>query len=42
MPPAERRRRGITDALVRLSVGLEAAEDIIDDLDRSLKKASVR
>lgn len=42
MPPNERRRRGITDALVRLSVGLEAAEDIIEDLDRALKKASGR
>lgn len=42
MPPAERRRRGITDALVRLSVGLEAAEDIIEDLDQALKKASGR
>jgi cystathionine beta-lyase len=42
MPFAERKRRGITDALVRLSVGLEAAEDIIEDLDRALKKASGR
>ena len=42
MPPAERKRRGITDALVRLSVGLEAAEDIIEDLDRAMNKASGR
>jgi cystathionine beta-lyase len=42
MPPAERKRRGITDALVRLSVGLEAAEDIMEDLERALKKASGR
>jgi cystathionine beta-lyase/cystathionine gamma-synthase len=28
---------GITDSLVRLSVGLEAVEDIIEDLDQALK-----
>ena len=35
--PAEvRKRSGITDGLVRLSVGLEDAEDIIADLDQAL------
>jgi cystathionine beta-lyase/cystathionine gamma-synthase len=33
---AERQRVGITDGLVRLSVGLEAAEDLIADLDQGL------
>jgi cystathionine gamma-lyase len=33
---AERRRVGIIDGLVRLSVGLEDAEDLIDDLKRAL------
>lgn len=33
----ERKRVGITDGLVRLSVGLEDAQDIIDDLDRALE-----
>ena len=33
---AERKRVGITDGLVRLSVGLEAAEDLIADLDQGL------
>ena len=33
---AERRRVGITDGLVRLSVGLEDVEDIIDDLRAAL------
>ena len=28
---------GVTDDLVRLSVGLEAAEDLMDDLDRALR-----
>lgn len=34
--PAERLRVGITDGLVRLSVGLEDVEDLIDDLDQGL------
>lgn len=32
----ERRRAGITDGLVRLSVGLEASEDLIEDLAAAL------
>ena len=36
---AERKRVGITDGLVRLSVGLEDAQDLIDDLDKALEKA---
>ncbi len=34
--PAERERVGITDGLVRLSVGLEDAEDLIGALERAL------
>lgn len=34
MPREEREARGISDTLVRLSVGLEEAEDLIADLDR--------
>jgi len=34
--PAERARVGITDGLVRLSVGLEHADDLIGALDRAL------
>ena len=33
---AERQRVGITDGLVRLSAGLESAEDLIEDLARAL------
>ena len=33
---AERKRVGITDSLVRLSVGLEDVEDLVEDLDRAL------
>jgi cystathionine beta-lyase/cystathionine gamma-synthase len=35
---AERKRVGITDGLVRLSVGLEDGEDLIGDLKRALEK----
>jgi len=35
--PEDRRRLGITDSLVRLAVGIEAAEDLMDDLDRALR-----
>lgn len=34
MPREEREARGVTDNLVRLSVGLEDADDLIADLDR--------
>jgi cystathionine beta-lyase len=33
MPHAERAARGVTDDLVRLSVGLEDVEDLLEDLD---------
>jgi cystathionine beta-lyase/cystathionine gamma-synthase len=36
MPQAVRERVGITDGLVRLSVGIEDIEDIIADLDQAL------
>lgn len=36
MDPAERARRGIPDQTVRLALGVEAAEDLIDDLERAL------
>ena len=38
--PDERARMGISDDLVRLSVGLEDVADITDDLDRGLKAAA--
>lgn len=37
MTPAEREKAGIPDGLIRLSVGLENAEDIIKDLDQTLR-----
>jgi cystathionine gamma-synthase/methionine-gamma-lyase len=36
LDPAERARRGIADSMVRLSVGLEDAEDLIADLAHAL------
>ena len=41
MSPQERRRAGISDGLVRMSVGLEAVEDIVDDLTHALENAAV-
>ena len=37
MKPGERKKAGIADGLIRLSVGLEDAEDIICDLEQALK-----
>ncbi|MBK7600535.1 MAG: cystathionine gamma-synthase [Acidobacteria bacterium] len=39
VPAEERARLGITDGLVRISVGIEDVEDIIADLDAALQKA---
>jgi methionine-gamma-lyase len=37
VPPASRKRLGITDALIRLSIGVENPDDLIADLDQALK-----
>jgi cystathionine beta-lyase/cystathionine gamma-synthase len=37
IPPAQRRKIGVTDGLVRISVGLEDSDDLIADLKRALK-----
>lgn len=37
--PQVRRANGISDGLIRLSVGLEHADDLIEDLDRALSAA---
>ena len=39
VPAEERHARGLTDGLVRLSVGIEDKQDIIDDLEEALKNA---
>lgn len=37
MSKEERKRRGIEDALIRLSVGIEHVSDLIDDLEQALR-----
>ena len=37
LQPQERARLGISDDLVRVSVGLEATEDLIEDFDGALR-----
>jgi cysteine-S-conjugate beta-lyase len=41
MPPEARQKRGITDGLLRLSVGLENVEDLIGDLAAALQEEKV-
>jgi cystathionine beta-lyase/cystathionine gamma-synthase len=36
MSPEDRKRIGISDGLIRLSVGIEATEDLIRDFERAL------
>jgi len=37
MSPEDRQKLGISDSLIRVSVGIEATEDIIEDFDQALK-----
>jgi cystathionine beta-lyase/cystathionine gamma-synthase len=37
LSPQDRQRMGISEGLIRVSVGIEATEDIIEDFDRALK-----
>lgn len=39
LTPQERHARGISDSLIRLSVGIESADDIIADLDYGLQQS---
>ncbi|WXG63789.1 PLP-dependent transferase [Kurthia gibsonii] len=41
IPQEEREKRGITDGLLRLSVGLEHVDDLIADISQALEKAKV-
>jgi len=41
IPKAERDARGVVDALVRLSVGIEDIDDLLKDLEAGLAKVSV-
>ena len=37
LTPEERQKAGITDGTIRLSVGIEDVDDLIEDLDRALQ-----
>ncbi len=39
IPRGERLRHGLPDELIRLSVGIEAKEDFIEDLSQALEAA---
>ncbi len=39
LTPAERKATGVTDDFIRLSVGLEHIDDILEDLDQALRKS---
>lgn len=39
VPPEERLKAGITDGMIRLSVGLEDPDDIIEDLQQAIATA---
>lgn len=39
IPKEERLKTGLTDSLIRLSIGIENVDDLIGDLERSLKNA---
>lgn len=38
IPPEERKRLGLSDGLVRFSIGIEDTEDLIQDLEQTLSK----
>jgi cystathionine gamma-lyase len=40
LPPETRRELGISDTLVRISVGIEDADDLIADLDQALRQTA--
>ncbi|WP_420835694.1 PLP-dependent transferase [Actinomyces ruminis] len=42
VPPATRAAYGLTDQLLRLSVGIEDAADLVADLDQALERAAQR
>jgi cystathionine beta-lyase len=38
LPAEERKRMGITDGLLRISVGIEDTQDLIADIDHALER----
>jgi cystathionine beta-lyase/cystathionine gamma-synthase len=41
VPPEERKKMGITEQMIRLSVGIESADDLIADLEHALEVVAV-
>lgn len=37
VPPEQRKMLGITDTLIRISVGIEDAEDLVADLQQAME-----
>ena len=37
IPREERMKSGVTDSLIRLSVGVEGVEDLLEDLEQALR-----
>jgi hypothetical protein len=42
IPAEERRKAGLSDSLIRLSVGIEDVEDLIDDLRQAIGDEDAR
>src|SRR5437660_7698879 len=42
LSPEEQEETGVTPDFIRLSVGLESVDDLIDDLDQALRAASIK
>ena len=40
LTPEEQQKVGVTPEMIRLSVGIEHIDDILEDLDQALTKAS--
>jgi O-acetylhomoserine (thiol)-lyase len=39
MPPDVQRQAGVLPEMIRLSIGIEHVDDIIEDLDQALERA---
>ena len=42
IPKEEREKNGLADTLIRLSVGIENADDLIADLEQAIAKATTQ
>jgi len=42
IPADKRRANGVADSLIRLSIGLEESEDLIEDLEQAFTQISTK